>query len=80
LRGHPLSNGPHHDGLAVQVCAILMTAADLWELDDGNHERTFIIRASKARLTIALAAVEGDDPDPNGGNEADDCGGETVAA
>jgi hypothetical protein len=53
------------------------------ELDDIEADARAlldIIRTSKARLTIALAVVEGDHPDPNGGNEADDCGGETVAA
>jgi hypothetical protein len=39
-----------------------------------------IIRSGEVRLAVALAVIEGDDPDPDGGDEADDGGGETVAA
>jgi hypothetical protein len=39
-----------------------------------------IIRSGEARLAVALAVIEGDDPDPDGGDEADNGGGETVAA
>jgi hypothetical protein len=46
------------DGLAVQTRAITLAAADLWELDDESHERTFIEAVCRfVGLSIPSATV-----------------------